>query len=104
MAVNAPYFSTTGCTLLNRGQDPEPPGPQAIAEPGRQTYCAELRAPDAERDDPHRPQNSGPVPQGRAPHPRQSSGGRSTVVGYDQIHMDIDNSTRLAYLEVLAVE
>jgi hypothetical protein len=58
----------------------------------------------AGRPDPHRHQVAGQIPEDGPPHHRRPATGSFLGVGYDKIHVAVDNTTRLAYVEVLADE
>jgi len=60
---------------------------------------------EAERPDPHRHQAAGPVPESGSPdHRRSAAGPLHFSVGYDKVHVAVDDATRLAYAEVLTDE
>jgi len=59
---------------------------------------------DAGRPDPHRHQAAGPVPEGGLPHRQRLAEGSTTGVGFDKIHVAVDDATRLAYAKVLTDE
>jgi len=74
-AAPTPHRQAAGRSLLHRGQDPEPPGPGAVAKPGPQGTDATLRARHTGRPNSHRRQKAGPLPPGRTSHHRQSAAG-----------------------------
>ena len=85
------------------------------ARPARTRAGRPLRARAARRADPHRRQEARPHPRRRRqahrggrqplqPHLHRPAGKRRNTVGWEYVHIAVDDATRLAYAEVLADE
>jgi transposase InsO family protein len=91
-------------SLLHRRQDTAPAYSRQSPKPGAQTTGASLRVRAAWGPDPHRHQEPGPVPQGGPPHHWKPAAGAFLWRRLRHVHVAVDDTTRLAYVEVLADE
>ena len=99
-----PPRQVAGRSLLHRGEDSESPRAGSVARPGAQASGATLRAQTSGQPDPHGRQEADKLPQGGSPHHRQPPAGPITGFAYHSIHVAIDDTTRMANVEVLADE
>ena len=101
-----------GGSAVDRGKGDEGPGAWSAAQPRTQDSGGAEPVGEARRNDPCRHQaagfcealGAGLLRAGRSPHHPDRRQGRSRGVGYEKVHVAVDDATRLAYVEVLADE